>query len=65
MNHEVVPVRIPANRPESEAFEAWLERVAQAGGQLIAVAPSQSAAMMLCIFTVQARGALAKSNPPQ
>lgn len=56
---------ISANRQQSEAFEAWLERVAQGGGQLIAVAPSQSAATMLSIFTVRARGDLAKSGPPQ
>jgi len=65
MNYEVLPVPIPKNRQESDAFESWLERVAQGGGQLIAVAPSQSAGTMLCIFTVKARGVVAKSKPPQ
>lgn len=65
MNYEILPVPIPANRQQSEGFETWLERVAQAGGRLIAVAPSQSVGTMLCIFTVKARGDVAKSNPPQ
>ena len=64
VNYEVEPVRIPANRHESEALEAWLERVAQGGGRLISVAPSQSPGTMLCIFTVLAPGDIDQSKPP-
>jgi hypothetical protein len=59
-NYEVVPARIPANNREVEQFEAWLERISHAGGELVTTMPSAMSNMALCIFRVQTRGSLAE-----
>ena len=58
-NYEIVAARIPANTPEVEQFEAWLERISQAGGELVTTMPSAMSNTVLCIFRVQGRGVLA------
>jgi hypothetical protein len=60
MNYEVVAAPIPRNSEEVEGFEAWLERAASAGGELVATSPSAVSGMMLCIFRVQKKGSLAQ-----
>ena len=59
INYEVVPARIPSNHKEVEQFEAWLEKVSQAGGELVTTMPSNISNIVLCIFRVQNRGSLA------
>ena len=59
INYEVVPARIPANNNEVEQFEAWLEKLSQAGGELVTTMPSNMSNIVLCIFRVQTRGSLA------
>lgn len=60
INYEVVPARIPANTREVELFEAWLEKISQAGGELVTTMPSNISNIVLCIFRVQSRGDLAR-----
>jgi hypothetical protein len=64
MNYEVVAVLIPADPNQIQAFEQWLERLAQNGARLISVAPSVSTRYMLCIFSVSAPGVVGRTGPP-
>jgi hypothetical protein len=58
-NYEILPARIPANMREVEMFEAWLEKVSAAGGELVTTMPTTLNNTVLCIFRVQNKGALA------
>jgi hypothetical protein len=48
-NYELVPAKIPANKGEAEAFEAWLERISGAGGELVCFLPTMNSSTMLAV----------------
>lgn len=58
MNYEVMATRIPRNNAEVESFEAWLEKAAAAGAELVTISPSAVSETILCIFRVQKKGAI-------
>ena len=64
MNYEVIAIPIPASAQEAERLEQWLEGVANIGGELISVAPTQSSTRMLCIFRVRQPGSATRNAPP-